>query len=80
MYLFGRFFSCTFCAVLKSSGLAAAHQLPAINSSRLQGGENPQENHGKTMGKPWEKQGKPGKTMGKPGKTMGKPWENHRII
>jgi len=41
-------------ATLKSSGLAAAHQLRAINSSRLQGGENPHENPGKTMGKPWD--------------------------
>ena len=34
-------------ATLKSSGLAAAHQLRAINSSRLQGGENHHENPGK---------------------------------
>ena len=42
------------------------------------------ENHGKTMGKPWESHGNHhfycknhGKTMGKEQFLLGTPWENH---
>ena len=37
----------------------------------------PEENQGKTMGKPWENCGNQGKTMGNLEKPGEKPWESH---
>ena len=36
----------------------------------------PPANHGKNMGKTWEKHGNMGKSLENPGKIVGKSWEN----